>query len=110
MNDYFIAWIITTLLFFITSVVLKKNKSIVSTLKFISIFSIYYIIAYFAFKQYNMFTMIPINSITIGILTAILWFLFKFFIQKISFNKSIISTSYYILFYSISEIIINLLK
>jgi|TARA_R110002072_G_scaffold300677_1_gene478613 hypothetical protein len=112
MNILF-SWLIALVVFIVISIFIKK-RNFHDLFKGILLFSIYYLIAYFIgsylFNIFGHVNLNYLNSISIGIISTIIWFLFVFFIQKKSLIKSLKSSGIYLLFYLLAEVIYNVLQ
>lgn len=118
-HPYIIAGIISTLLWMLFSFSLNKKsskKALISGL----IFAVWYSIGWFVWNftsknsNGNIYTNSDIsnniNRYTIGITATLLWFLYTLLIQKKSFNRSLMSTGLFVIFYIVAEIVYTIIN
>ena len=119
-HPYIVAGFLSTLIWIVFSFTLNKKyfgNALISGLYF----SLWYTIGWFIWNYINKETtnhlLIDNNDINdnvnrynILIIASLLWFLYKYVIQKTSINKAINSTGLFIIFYIISEILFIIIK
>ena len=94
-----------TFIWFLISLLFKKN-SIQKTLISSAIFATWYILAGLAYSFINRMAMnFSLNKYSVGLITAVMWFLLVLVVQKKSVEKSLHSTGLYVLFYVLAELI-----
>ena len=99
-----------TLVWFLISLLLKKD-SIQKSFTSAAIFAVSYVLAGFAYNFINkMATNFSLNTYSVGLITAVGWFLFAMVVQKKSLEKSLHSTVLYVLFYVLAELIYHAVK
>ena len=99
-----------TFFWFLISLLLKKD-SIQKSFTSAAIFAVSYVLAGFAYNFINkMATNFSLNTYSVGLITAVGWFLFAMVVQKKSLEKSLHSTVLYVLFYVLAELIYHAVK